>query len=85
MLFHIKQSHAPQDCPYGKGGSRSLFDGESKHVKILGFWLAFPQHTTYLVVETDDIGHLQQFLLPGSGVTICEITPVSDQPVLSPG
>ena len=34
MLFHIKQSHAPQDCPYGKGGSRSLFDAESKDVTI---------------------------------------------------
>jgi hypothetical protein len=85
MLFHIKQSHAPQDCPYGKGGSRSLFDGESKDVKIHGFWLAFPQHTIYLVVETDDITHLQAFLLPGSGVTTSEITPVSDQPVPFPG
>jgi len=55
MLFHIKQTHAPRDCPYGKGGSRSLFDGESKDVKIHGYWLAFPQHTTYLVVEADDI------------------------------
>ena len=79
MLFHIKQTHAPQDCPYGKGGSRSLFDGDSKDVKIHGFWLAFPQHTTYLVVETDDIAHLQAFLLPGAGTTLCEITPVSDQ------
>jgi hypothetical protein len=26
MLFHIKQTHAPADCPDGKGGSRSLFD-----------------------------------------------------------
>ena len=39
MLFHIKQSHAPQDCPYGKGGSTSLFDGESKDVKVHGYWL----------------------------------------------
>jgi hypothetical protein len=54
-------------------------------VKIHGYWLAFPQHTTYLVVETDDIAHLQAFLLPGAGVTISEITPVSDQPVRSPG
>ena len=76
MLFHIKQSHAPQDCPYGKGGSRSLFDGDSKDVKIHGYWLAFPQHTTYLVVETDDITHLQTFLRPGAAVTTCEITPV---------
>ncbi|HEX3226766.1 MAG TPA: DUF3303 family protein [Gaiellaceae bacterium] len=85
MLFHIKQTHAPQDCPYGKGGSRSLFDFESKDVKIHGFWLAFPQHTIYLVVETDDIVHLQQFLQPGAGVTVAEITPVSDQPVPLPG
>ena len=85
MLFHIKQSHAHRDCPYGKGGSRSLFDEESNDVKIVGYWLAFPQHTTYLVVETDDIAHLQAFLLPGAGVTTSQITPVSDQPVPPPG
>ena len=84
MLFHIKQTHAPQDCPYGKGGSRMLFDAESKDVKIHGAWLAFPQHTIYFIVETDDIVHLQQFLQPGSGVTVAEITPVSDQPVPMP-
>ena len=81
MLFHIKQSHAPADCPFGSGGSRSLFDGDYPDVTVHGFWLAFPQHTTYLVVETDDIAHLQEFLKPGAGVTSCEITPVSDRPV----
>jgi hypothetical protein len=84
VLFHIEQSHAPQDCPYGKGGSTSLFDRESQDVKIHGYWLAFPQHTTYLVVETDDIVNLQKFLQPGAGTTICEITPVSDKPVPVP-
>jgi hypothetical protein len=81
MLFHIKQTHAPADCPYGQGGSRSLFDADHPDVTLVGFWLAFPQHTTYLVVETDDVAHLHQFLKPGSGVTVCEITPVSDRPV----
>ena len=80
MLIHVKQSHKPKDCPYGKGGSRSLFDRESKEVRIHGYWLAFPQHTTYLVVETDSIASLQKFLAPGTGVATCEITPVSDQP-----
>lgn len=80
MLFHVKQSHAPQDCPYGKGGSRSLFDSASKDVKIRGYWLAFPQHTTYLVVETDSIANLQTFLAPGAKIALCEITPVSDEP-----
>ena len=27
------------------------------------------------------IAHLQAFLKPGAGVTLCEITPVSDRPV----
>jgi hypothetical protein len=80
MLFHIKQSHAPADCPYGKGGSQSLFDKASTDVKIVGYWLAFPQHTTYLVVDTDDVRKLQAFLRPGTGVTTAEITPVSDTP-----
>jgi hypothetical protein len=81
VLFHIKQSHAPADCPYGKGGSKSLFDAGSTDVRIVGYWLAFPQHTTYLVVETDDVAKLQAFLKPGAAVTTSEITPVSDQPV----
>jgi hypothetical protein len=80
MLFHIKQTHAPQDCPYGKGGSKTLFEGDSKDVKIHGYWLAFPQHTTYLVVETDDVTKLQAFLRPGASVCRAEITPVSDRP-----
>ncbi len=80
MLFHIKQSHAPADCPYGKGGSTSLFEKSSTSVRIAGYWLAFPQHTTYLVVETDDIANLQDFLKPGAGITTSEITPVSDKP-----
>jgi hypothetical protein len=81
VLFHIKQSHEPRDCPYGKGGSRSLFQADSTEVTIHGVWLAFPAHTTFLVVETDDIAKLHDFLKPGTGVTTAEITPVSDRPV----
>jgi hypothetical protein len=84
MLFHIKQSHEPQYCPYGKGGSTSLFDSDVKDVKIHGYWLAFPQHTTFLIVETDDVSQLQAFLQPGAAVTTSEITPVSDKPVPHP-
>ena len=47
----------------------------------MGYWLAFPQHTTYLVVETDDAAHLHEFLKPGHKVTTSVITPVTDQPV----
>ena len=85
MLFHITQTHAPADCPLGAGGSRSLFDGDSSEVTIHGYWLAFPQHTVYLVVEADDIADLQDFLKPGAGRTVCEIVPVSDRPVRTSG
>ena len=80
MLFHIRQSHAPADCPYGKGGSRSLFDENAPGVKLLGYWLAFPQHTTFLVVEATDAAALQAFLKPGASVCTAEITPVTDKP-----
>ena len=78
MLFHIKQTHAPQDCPYGKGGSGSLVNRDAPGVTVRGYWLAFPQHCVYYVVETDDIDGLQAFLKPGTGITTAEITPVSD-------
>jgi hypothetical protein len=80
MLFHIKQSHDP-DCPYGKGGSKSLFDANAEGVTLRGYWLAFPEHTTYLLVETDDAAKLNAFLKPGAPVCTAEITPVTDQPV----
>ena len=80
MLFHIKQSHAPADCPYEQGGSKSLFDEAAPGVKIVGYWLGFPQHTTFLVVEADDVASLQRFLRPGHKVCTAEITPVSDRP-----
>lgn len=80
MLFHVKQTHEPADCPYGKGGSPALFDRQAPGVTLHGYWLAFPQHTLYFVVETDDIAGLHAFLKPGAGRTTAEITPVSDKP-----
>ena len=35
MLFHVKQTHLPQDCPYGKGGSSGLFDRNAPGVKLI--------------------------------------------------
>ena len=84
MLFHIKQSHAPAGLPVRQGRLQVALRRRVHGVTIHGYWLAFPQHTTYLIVETDDVGTCTQFLKPGAGVTTCEITPVSDQPVPPP-
>ncbi|MFL5756705.1 MAG: DUF3303 family protein [Chloroflexota bacterium] len=81
MVFHIKQWHAPADCPYGKGGPQSLFDASAAGVTVRGTWFVFSQHTSYLIVEADDIMSVHAFLKPGMPVSNVEITPVTDQPM----
>ena len=81
MLFHIKQSHAPADCPYGKGGSKSLFDENAEGVTLRGYYLSFPKHTTFLIVEASTTEGLNAFLKPGASVCTAEITPVADHMV----
>ena len=78
MLFHIEQTHAPKDCPYGKGGSRSLHDASVDGVEVKGVYGAFTEHVIFLVVETDDIDLLHRFLLPGMKVCTTRVRPVSD-------
>ena len=64
MLFHIQQVHAPEDCPYGKGGSRSLHDASVQGVDVKAVYGAFMEHVIYLVVDTDDIDALNKFRCP---------------------
>ena len=78
MLFHIEQVHAPRDCPYGAGGSRSLHDSTVTGVRVVAIYGSFMQHVIYLIVEADDIDMLNKFLLPGMKVCTTKITPVSD-------
>ena len=77
MLFHITQAHAPENCPYGQGGSQSLHDASVAGVEVKAVYGAFMEHVIYLVVEADDIDALNKFLLPGMKVCTAEITPVS--------
>jgi hypothetical protein len=81
MLFHITQVHDPSDCPYGKGGSRSLHDASVDGVTVHGVYGAFMDHTIYMVVEADDLDLVHRFLLPGMSVCTADITPVSAEPL----
>jgi hypothetical protein len=78
MFFHIEQSHAPADCPYGSGGSRSLHDSSVEGVRVVGVYGAFTEHVVFLVVEADDLDAVQLFLAPGMKTCTASITPVSD-------
>ena len=81
MLFHVEQVHAPQDCPYGRGGSPSLHDKTVSDVRLIATYGSFMEHTIYLIVEANDIDNLNKFLLPGMKVSRSKITPVSDHPL----
>lgn len=80
MLFHIEQVHTPENCPYGRGGSRSLHDATVTEVKLVAMYGSFMQHVVYLIVEATDIDMLNKFLLPGMKTCTTTITPVSDHP-----
>lgn len=81
MLFHIEQVHSPEDCPYGRGGSRSLHDASVDGVEVKGVYGAFMEHTIFLVVEASDLEKLNLFLLPGMKTCTTTITPVSIDPL----
>jgi hypothetical protein len=83
MLFHITQVHAPDDCPYGNGGSRKFHDASVEGVTVHGVYGAFMDHTIYMVVESDSLDQVNRFLLPGMKVCTAEITPVSADPLPS--
>jgi hypothetical protein len=83
MLFHITQVHAPEDCPYGNGGSRKFHDASVEGVTVHGVYGAFMDHTIYLVVESDSLELVNRFLLPGMKTCTAEITPVSADPLPS--
>jgi hypothetical protein len=73
--------HAPQDCPYGNGGSPSLYDASVEDVRVVGVYGSFMAHTIYYIVEATDLDMLNKFLLPGMKVCTTTITPVSDHPL----
>jgi uncharacterized protein DUF3303 len=81
MLFHIEQRHAPEQCPYGRGGSPSFRDTTVPGVRLVAAYGAFMEHVVYLIVEANDIDELNRFLLPGQKFCTTKITPVSDHPL----
>ena len=42
MLFHITQTHPPELCPLGEGGSSTLYNPKAEGVKFLAMYGAFP-------------------------------------------
>ena len=82
MLFHITQTHAPDLCPKDEGGSSTLFDPNAEGVTLKAMYGAFAEHVIYYIVEADSIKSVNKFLMPGFKRCDCQITPVSEEPLV---
>ena len=81
MLFHITQVHRPESCPFGEGGSNSLFDATVEGLQLIGRYGANAQHTLFYVVDAADVDAIHRFLRPGFKICTSTVTPVSEVPV----
>ena len=84
MLFHITHVHSPETCPYHHPETARETFGKMMHsaegigVNLIGSWVDAPDHTIYLVVETDSVQKLEEFLAPAFEIGVAETRPVSN-------
>ena len=81
MLFHITQTHTPENCPKETGGSKTLYNPNAEGVKLLAMYGAFAQHVIYYIVEANSADTIHKFLYPGFKSCTATITPVSEEPI----
>jgi hypothetical protein len=81
MLFHITQTHTPENCPKDAGGSKTLYDPKVEAVKLRAMYGVFAQHVIYYIVEADSLQAIHKFLDPGFKRCTATITPVSEEPI----
>ena len=82
MLFHITQTHAPENCPMGEGGSKVLYDPNVEGLELRAMYGAFSEHVIYYIVEADSLGAVHKFLDPGWTRCTCRVTPVAEAPIV---
>ena len=81
MLFHITQTHTPENCPKDAGGSKTLYDHNVEGLTLRAIYGAFAEHEIYYIVEATDMERIQKFLLPGFKRCTSRITPVTEAPI----
>ncbi len=82
MLFHITQTHTPENCPKDAGGSKTLYDSNVEGLNVKAIYGAFAEHEIYYIVETDDVENIQKFLFPGFKRCTARITPVAEAAIV---
>lgn len=86
MLFVVTHSHTAEACPLkdnevkARDYYRSLRPDVAVKfgVNVIAEYTSPPQHTQFLVLETDNVDHLTDFLRPLYRIGKVEITPVKE-------
>ena len=83
MLFHITHKHDAQTCPahdpklvretWGK-----VWANVGSEIELKSAYVNAPAHTIYMVIETDDVKKIEDFLFPVFKIGTADISPVVD-------
>ncbi len=85
MLFVVIHTHTPELCPSGDPEkARKTIDvlGQEAHalkagVKVLGSYIAPPEHTIFFIIESESYEALVDFFRPQMKVGTLRVIPVS--------
>ena len=85
MLFLVTMRHTPAECPGRDPQQRQamldIFERREERKRELGlavhqYVIATEQHTSWAVIETDDLGAIRAWTRDRPGATEVTITPV---------
>ncbi len=85
MLFHITAKHSYQTCPGVQHGIQSnevrdltaWLEG-NEDVRMIGAWAYNVAHTSFAVLEADDMQKITAILRPQMAIGNVEVLPVMD-------
>ena len=80
MLFVVTHEHTPELCPADDPAPvhKLADEGHIKEsgVKVVGSYVAAPEHTFYLVLEAEDYAQVVRYLQPMMKIGPSDIVPV---------
>ena len=80
MLFVVTHEHAPELCPSDDPAPVHKMADENhireSGVKVVGAYVAPPEHVVYFVLEADDYAQVVRYLRPMMKIGTPDIVPV---------
>jgi len=80
MRFHIKGQHSPENCFSGHGLTSPVSSWpercKERGIEFVAGGQCNPEHSIFLLVETDDMDKITESVNPVLGRFVYEVTPV---------